>query len=102
VVLQAKAIELGASYALESGVDGIALPWPGRNSFEIIRVMAAGVPLWIKPSAYPLAQEADEALDSGATGLWLDERLFTQPDPVALAGEIYRRVHLSPQASQEA
>ncbi len=102
VVLPAKAIELGVSYALESGVDGIALPWPGPNSFETIRTMAAGVPLWIKPAGFPLPAEMDAALDMGATGLWLDEKLFSQPDPLSLAGEIFSRVHSPQQAGQEA
>ena len=96
VVLMAKAIELGVSYALESGVDGIALPWPGKNSFEIIRTMAAGVPLWIKPAGFPIATEMEDALTLGATGWWLDERLFAQLDPVALAGNYYNQVHFVP------
>ena len=37
VVLRPKAIELGVSYALEGGADGIAIPWPGGASFADIR-----------------------------------------------------------------
>lgn len=102
VVLPAKAIELGVSYALESGVDGIALPWPGRNSFETILKMAFGVPLWIKPASYPLQAEIDAALESGAAGIWLDERLFSQPEPYAQVESIYTRVHTPLRADQEA
>ena len=49
VVLMNKAIELGVSYALESGADGIAIPWPGANPLEIIQAMCSGMPVWIKP-----------------------------------------------------
>jgi DhnA family fructose-bisphosphate aldolase class Ia len=100
VVLRAKAIELGASYALESGVDGIALPWPGGSSFKIIHTMAAGLPLWVKPDGFPASGELDEALELGAAGIWLDERLFAQPDPVALAGSLYQQVHRAPSLQQ--
>jgi len=37
VVLRNKAIELGVSYALESGADGIVISWPGSKSFETIQ-----------------------------------------------------------------
>jgi DhnA family fructose-bisphosphate aldolase class Ia len=101
VVLMAKAIELGVSYALESGADGIALPWPGPSSFQTILTMAAGTPLWIKLTDFPVSEAAEEALGSGATGLWLDEGVFAQPEPLAVVQALYASVHgLSyPQAS---
>ena len=44
-----KAVELGASYALEGGADAIAIPYPGRKSLETIAAMVS-VPWLIKPS----------------------------------------------------
>ena len=77
VVLLPKAIELGVSYALEGGADGIAIPWPGANAFADIRTMADGVPVWIKPDTFDAqAPDLAEMLATGATGFWLDERLF--------------------------
>ena len=96
VVLRAKAIELGVSYALESGVDGIALPWPGQHSFETIVTMASGIPLWIKPTEIQGGSELEAALDLGAAGFWLDDRLFAEPDPIALVAGFYNQVHGAP------
>ena len=100
VVLRAKAIELGASYALESGVDGLAIPWPDRTSFETIHTMAAGVPLWVKPATFPPGAELGEALELGAAGLWLDERLFAHPDTVALVEQLFHQVHTASHTPQ--
>jgi len=84
VVLMPKAIELGVSYALEGGADGVAIPWPGAPSFEDIQTMAAGVPVWVKPDFLDAqAPELIEMLDGGATGFWLDERLFAGGNPTA-------------------
>jgi DhnA family fructose-bisphosphate aldolase class Ia len=95
VVLRGKAIQLGVSYALEGGADGVAVPWPGRADLQTILTMAAGAPIWIKPGALESAPaELDEALDLGAAGLWLDERLFARPDPPALLEELH--AHLRP------
>lgn len=83
VVLNAKAIELGVSYAIEAGADGVAVPWPGRASMETILKMASGLPVWIRPTSLnEISDELRAALESGATGLWLDERLFAMKDPV--------------------
>lgn len=84
VVLRNKAIELGVSYALEGGADGIAIPWPGTKSFETIQGMTTGLPLWVKPSRLDqTTEETAAALRLGAVGLWLDERLFAGSDPAA-------------------
>lgn len=98
VVLRVKAIELGVSYALEGGADGIAIPWSGATSFATIQTMAAGLPVWIKPGADDFAGggAAQEALDAGATGLWLGAELFAQPDPAALVTALGGRVHAAP------
>ena len=94
VVMMDKAIELGVSYALEGGADGIAIPWPGKQSFMTIRTMAADVPIWIKPSSAAVLEVVlTEALAQGATGVWLDENLFAQPDALALLINIARLVH---------
>lgn len=83
VVLRHKAIELGVSYALEGGADGVAIPWPGGASFIDIQTMAAGVPVWIKPDTVDVQDsQLAEMLAAGATNLWLDERLFATDDPL--------------------
>jgi DhnA family fructose-bisphosphate aldolase class Ia len=70
------------SYALEGGADGIAIPWPGHQSFETILTMAAEVPVWVKPSPGDGADaEMDEALSMGAVGLWLGAEVFSRPNP---------------------
>lgn len=94
VMLHHKAIELGTSYALEGGADGVAVTWPGRSSMELIMKMAAGTPIWIKPSELDLtSQELQEALDLGAVGLWLDERIFVQPGLSAQLAFLSQQVH---------
>jgi DhnA family fructose-bisphosphate aldolase class Ia len=83
VVLHKKAIELGVSYAMEAGADGVAIPWPGQDSFKTIITMAAEVPVWVKPSALEEAQaEFSQALELGGTGVWLHEGVFARPEPV--------------------
>jgi DhnA family fructose-bisphosphate aldolase class Ia len=81
VVLGDKAIELGVSYALEGGADGVAVPWSNRESFQTILTMAAGVPVWIKHTVLEDSEsELGDALQMGGTGLWLDQQLFTAQD----------------------
>jgi DhnA family fructose-bisphosphate aldolase class Ia len=76
-----KAVELGASYALESGADVIAIPYPGRKSLETIAAFVS-VPWLVKPSDIAqVSAEAAEALDLGGAGIWLDHRLFALPNP---------------------
>jgi DhnA family fructose-bisphosphate aldolase class Ia len=68
VVLKSKAIELGVSYALEGGADGVAIPWPG----------------WVKTGgSEPDPPELVEALELGAVGFWLDESVFAVDDSLA-------------------
>ncbi|MDX1414384.1 MAG: hypothetical protein R3293_09355 [Candidatus Promineifilaceae bacterium] len=77
VVLRPKAIQLGVSYALEGGADGIAIPWPGADYIADICTMAGDVPVWIKPDGLDLLpDELSAMLSAGVTGFWLDERLF--------------------------
>jgi DhnA family fructose-bisphosphate aldolase class Ia len=94
IVLRSKAIELGVSYAMEGGADGIAIPWPGEESFKTILTMAAEVPVWIKPDTLdPDDPEVLTALELGAVGVWLDERIFAELDPAQLIQSFSERVH---------
>ncbi len=88
VVLRGKAIELGVSYSVECGADGVVVPWPGADSLRTILTMTAGLPVWIKTSTLdPADATLNEALAIGATGLWLDASVFGTPDPAgALVG----------------
>jgi DhnA family fructose-bisphosphate aldolase class Ia len=80
VVLRESAIELGVSYALESGADGVVIPWPGETSLQTITTMAAGAPIWIKPSSLesaPAEWESGQSL--GVVGLWIDAGALDAP-----------------------
>lgn len=94
VVLMGKAIELGVSYALEGGADGVTVPWPGRESFNTILAMAAGLPVWIKPTTLENSEaELGDALQMGGTGLWIDQQLFAAADINQLLDLISAQVH---------
>jgi DhnA family fructose-bisphosphate aldolase class Ia len=96
VVLRNKAIELGVSYALEGGADGVAIPWPGEASLSTIIEMTAGMPVLIKPTSLEVAEEElTQALGLGACGLWLGADLFAQPDPVGVVSRLCGLVHQS-------
>jgi DhnA family fructose-bisphosphate aldolase class Ia len=94
VVLRSKAIELGVSYALEGGADGIVIPWPGKQSFETIQAMCHGLPVWVRPATLDLdATELEEALALGALGFWLDEQVFAVDDPETVMRSMNSLVH---------
>ena len=96
VVLESKAIELGVSYSLEAGADGVAVPWPGEESFQTIIAMASGVPVWIKPSQLPvLESELRQVLDLGGSGLWLDHHLFAGDNIPQILERINGQIHPS-------
>ncbi len=96
VVLMDKAIELGVSYALEGGADGVIIPWPGPQSFKTIQGMGNGLPVWVRADDLdPSSPELDEALQLGAAGLWLDERLFAAEHPFADLESLKNLVHAS-------
>lgn len=81
VRLFGKAVELGTSYALEGGADAIVVPYPGAASLKMLGQFLS-VPWLLKPTNLKAAQsELAEAMDAGATGLWLDHSLFVLPDP---------------------
>jgi DhnA family fructose-bisphosphate aldolase class Ia len=89
-----KAIELGVSYALEGGADGVIVPWPGTQSFNTIQGMCNGLPVWVRPGNLASDNpEMIEALQLGACGLWLDERIFAAADPVAVLKAFNVLVH---------
>lgn len=95
VVLGSKAVQLGVSYALEGGADGVAVPWTDRESFHIILAMAAGIPVWIKPSGLDhYLAELGEALQMGGVGLWLDQQIFLEKDTEATLEKISAQIHL--------
>jgi hypothetical protein len=72
ISLPGKAMELGASYALECGADGIVVSYPGAVSLKTIASMLS-VPWLLKPSSpEEVLAEWTEARGSGASGLWLD------------------------------
>jgi DhnA family fructose-bisphosphate aldolase class Ia len=101
VVLPGKAVELGVSYAFEGGADGVAVPWAGEEVLKPVLTMAAGAPVWIKPlSLETAATEMVAALDMGATGMWLDERVFGLPDPAGTLGALAGRLHLAVPAGE--
>lgn len=95
VVLRNKAIELGVSYALEGGADGIVIPWPGTKSFETICAMTSGMPVWVKPASMEAdAVELSEALRLGAAGFWLDEHFFASAGPASILQTFQTLVHI--------
>jgi len=68
VMLPGKAVELGASYALEGGADMIALPYPGPASLKTISQFIS-VPWLLKPTDFNTTkQELAEALALGCSG----------------------------------
>jgi DhnA family fructose-bisphosphate aldolase class Ia len=94
VVLLNKAIELGVSYALEGGADGVIVPWPGTQSFMTIQGMCNDLPVWVKPGSLEAdTQELAEALQLGAAGFWIDEHIFTVDDPAEVLQALKALVH---------
>jgi len=90
VSLPGKAVELGASYALESGADVVVIPQPGPDSLKTIASMLS-VPWLLKPSSVESAEtEWQAALGQGAAGLWLDHTWLAPGRPLA---ELTDRVH---------
>lgn len=94
VLLPGKAVELGASYALESGADVVIVPHPGIDSLKTIASMLS-VPWLLKPtSAGSSVEEWEAALQLGASGLWLDHTWLEPAMPLA---ELAVRVHKTPE-----
>ncbi len=109
-VLYNKAVELGVSYAFESGADGVAVPWPGAESFETILKLAAGSPVWVRPDLSGIEAAAgaaglaalQEPLALGAAGLWLGAQVFARDDPPALFAALGGLVHRPAQQERPA
>lgn len=96
VSLPDKAIELGASYALEGGADVVVISHPGHKSLENIAAFVS-VPWLIAPSCLEnVSAELDEALALGASGLWLDHRVLALPDAVDKLDALSSHMHLAP------
>jgi DhnA family fructose-bisphosphate aldolase class Ia len=88
-----KAIELGASYALEGGADAIVIPYPGRKSLETIAAMVS-VPWLIQPSRVENATaELSEAIGLGSAGLWFDHAVFALSNPIDVLQDFAARLH---------
>lgn len=93
VSLPGKAVELGASYALEGGADVIAVPYPGSASLKTISQFVS-VPWLLKPSSFNHAElELEEALSLGGSGLWLDHTLYAQTDPAGILQGLNTLLH---------
>ncbi len=93
VSIHDKAIELGASYALEGGADVIVIPYPGRKSLETIAAMVS-VPWLIKPSHFENAtSELEEAIGLGCAGLWFDHAVFALSNTADVLQEFATQLH---------
>lgn len=91
VSLLGKAVELGASYALEGGADGVIIPYPGPASLQTIACMVNSIPWFVKPtSAETVFSEWEEASGWGAAGLWLDHTWLVPGMPLDL---VVSRLH---------
>jgi DhnA family fructose-bisphosphate aldolase class Ia len=94
VVLLNKAIELGVSYAIEGGADGVIVPWPGPQSFKTIQAMGNGLPVWVRPGSLDsYTPDLADALQLGAAGFWLDERIFTVNNPAVVLQALRTLLH---------
>lgn len=95
VSLPGKAVELGASYALEGGADVIVISYPGLKSLETIGQFVS-VPWLLKPTNLDQAQrELQEALEHGAAGLWLDHVVFAGGNAAAVVLTFRQMLHSS-------
>jgi DhnA family fructose-bisphosphate aldolase class Ia len=93
VSISHKAIELGASYALEGGADAIVISYPGRKSLETLAAMVS-VPWLIKPSHFETAAaELSEAIGLGCVGLWFDHAVFALSNTADMLQEFAAQLH---------
>lgn len=93
VSLPDKAIELGASYALEGGADVIVVPKPGQRSLETLGAFIS-VPWLVKASSLEsAADDLEGGLACGACGLWLDHSIFSLSQPEDALRSLGERLH---------
>ncbi len=93
VSLPGKAVELGASYALEGGADGVIVPYPGSASLKMIASMVNSIPWLLKPtSPVTVYNEWEEARRLGAAGLWLGHAWLAPGAPLIQVVERMRAV----------
>jgi len=99
VSLPGKAVELGASYALEGGADVVVVPYPGRESLTTLGAMLS-VPWLVKTPAFEkAAHEWEEAQALGASGLWMDLNWLNSGSALM---EIAHRIHKTPVGTGDA
>jgi DhnA family fructose-bisphosphate aldolase class Ia len=99
VSLPDKAVEMGASFALESGADVVIVPYPGPDSLKTISAMLS-VPWLLKPTtAERSISEWEAAFGFGAAGLWLDHTWLdhTWLEPAMPLKELTDLVHKIPE-----
>ena len=92
VSLYGKAVELGASYALEGGADVIVIPNPGKESLKTVAAFVS-VPWLVKTNGLAAAEELATVLALGGAGLWLDHTVFEQPDPAGQLKNLHCQLH---------
>lgn len=92
VNLHDKAVELGASYALEAGADAIVIPYPGTKSLETIAQFVS-VPRFVRFSDLSAIEKIDEAVRLGACGAWLGSELWASADPNGLVERVSKQIH---------
>lgn len=96
VSLYGKAVELGASYALESGAEVIVVPHPGAVSLATLGKFIS-VPWLVKPTNLQAAQaELAEVLAAGAAGLWLEHTVFSLPDAAGYLADLGQALRSDP------
>jgi DhnA family fructose-bisphosphate aldolase class Ia len=93
VTLPDKAVELGASYALEAGADAVVVPYPGTKSLETIAQFVS-VPWFVRLSDLSAGEKLDDALKLGAHGVWLGSELWANADPNGLVEKLWKKIHL--------
>ena len=92
VSMYGKAVELGASYALEGGADVIVIPNPGKESLKTIASFVS-VPWLVKTTGLAAAEELETVMALGGAGLWLDHAVFEQPDPAGQLKNLHSQIH---------
>jgi hypothetical protein len=96
VVLREKAIELGVSYAIEGGADGVIIPWPGEASMKTILAMCIETPVWVRlPGTDADCPELAQALQLGVAGIWIDESIFRMAEPAAFLISLRSRLEVA-------
>jgi DhnA family fructose-bisphosphate aldolase class Ia len=92
VSLPDKAVELGASLALECGAEVVVIPCPGPDSLKTVSAMLS-VPWMIKPtSTGTFVAEWEAAFGLGAAGLWLDHTWLGSGMPLQELADLVHKI----------